>query len=149
MVVDRLNRLGISECEGNLNLLCAVRHHIGGEPMAKPCNLREKTAVIGIDLQRVDSDTVNEIRRVRLGNYFAKRFLGTFENRQLHTVTSAERDNSFIASLRCRHFGHYFPASSRLNQRFSSHALENTLTCPWVGSALGAPRWQAAISGRG
>src|SRR2546429_8905534 len=73
MVVDRLDRVGISEREGNLNLSCAVRHHIGGEPSAKPRNFGEKTAVIGIDLKRRDSDTVNEVSRVRIGNYFAQR----------------------------------------------------------------------------
>src|SRR2546430_11157646 len=54
MVVDRLDRVGISEREGNLNLSCAVRHHIGGEPSTKPRNFGEKTAVIGIDLKRRD-----------------------------------------------------------------------------------------------
>src|ERR1700687_3918616 len=80
MIVDRLNRVGICESERNLILACAVRHHIGGEPSAKPRNFGEKTAVIGIDLERLDSDTVNEISRVRLGNFFSKRFFGSFLN---------------------------------------------------------------------
>src|SRR6266481_8017718 len=71
MVVDRLNRVGISESKRNLNLSCAVRHHIAGEPSAKPRNFGEKTPVIGIDLERLDSDSVNEIGRVQLGNNFA------------------------------------------------------------------------------
>src|SRR6266480_1426776 len=71
MVVDRLNRIGISESQGNLNLSGAVRHHIAGEPSAKPRNFGEKTTVIGIDLERLDSDTVNEVSRVQLGNNFA------------------------------------------------------------------------------
>src|SRR6266550_3225264 len=149
MVVDRLNRIGISEREGNLNLSCVVRHHIGGEPSAKPRNFGEKTAVIGIDLQRLDSDTVNEVSRVRLGNYFAQRFLGSFENCQLNAVTCTEGDNSFFASLRCGQFCNHFHASYRLNQRLFCYALRNSPTYPWFGSAPGAPRWQGAISGRG
>ena len=71
MVVDRLSCIGVSEREGNLNLSCAIRHHIGGDPSAKPRNFVEKTAVIGIDLERLDSDILNEVSRVRLGNNFA------------------------------------------------------------------------------
>src|SRR6202171_920124 len=63
MVVDRLNRIGICESERNLNLSRAVRHHIGGEPSAKPRNFGEKTAVIGIDLERLDSGTVKWLSR--------------------------------------------------------------------------------------
>src|SRR5207244_8269285 len=109
----------------------------------------EKTPVIGIDLERLDSYTVNEVSRVQLGNNFAHGFLGSFENCQLNSVPCTEGDNFFIASLRCGHFGHHFHASPRLNQRFSSHALRNAPTSPRFGSVPGAPRWQVAISARG
>src|SRR5260370_13525988 len=132
MVVDCLDYIGISERKGNLNLSCAVRHHIGGEPSAKPRNFGEKTAVIGIDLERLDSDAVNEISRVRLGNYFAQRFLGSFENGQLHSVTCPEGDNFFIAYLLCGHFCNHFHASYPLNQKFCWRALRNTPTYPKV-----------------
>src|ERR1700730_10779302 len=145
MVVDCFNRIGISEREGNLNLPCAVRHHIRSKPSAKPCNFGEKTAVIRIDLERFDSDAVNKISRVRLGNYFAQRFLGSFENCQLNAVPCAEGHNSFFASLRCGQFCNHFHASYRLNQKLFWHALRHSPTYPWFGSAPGAPRWQGAI----
>src|SRR5580700_1652702 len=131
MIVDRLNRVGISEREGNLNLSRAVRNHISGEPLAKPRNFGEKTAVIGIDLERLYPNAVNKVSRVRPGNYFAQRFLGSFENCQLHAVTRTEGDNSFIASLRCRCFGHHFHTSCR-KIRDSLAAAEPHLYVPVV-----------------
>src|SRR5260370_42461290 len=70
MVVDCLDCIGVSERKGNLNLSCAVRDHIGGEPSAKPRNFGEKTAVIGIDLERLASEPVEETNRIRPCEYF-------------------------------------------------------------------------------
>src|SRR5260370_21515465 len=77
MVVDCLDYIGISERKGNLNLSCAVRHHIGGEPSAKPRNFGEKTAVIGIDLKRLGSAPFKCISRVPLVTYFCQPFLSS------------------------------------------------------------------------
>src|ERR1700730_18584771 len=86
MVMNGFDRSGIGEGERDLNISCAVGHHSGSQSLSESGKLSKKSAVIRVTLQRLDAHTIDQIGRIRLGNYFSEGFFGPAADSQLDAI---------------------------------------------------------------
>src|ERR1700730_11403521 len=86
VVMNGFDGSGIRKRKRDLNISCTVGHHPGSKPFSEARQFRKETTVIRVNLQRFDADAVDQIGRIRSGNYFAQSLLRAPADRQLNAV---------------------------------------------------------------
>jgi len=93
MIVDGFNGARIGEGQGNLNFAKVIGKHLGGETFSEAGKLGKKTTIIGKYLEGFNLHTMNQVGRIRPGDYLAEGPGGPAHDGQVDSVTNSKGDN--------------------------------------------------------